>query len=139
MQAYLNDPELKIKLIGELEKHKAADAIVKGVYGSRVNNPVGFRGCAVGCTLHSLGYTGGYDNHSAYEPLLGIPQSLARIQDGIFEGLPNADALEWPMQFAQAIRPGADLLPVVDRFMLALMVDEKFGVCSTPKPRKQRQ
>jgi hypothetical protein len=55
--AYHGDPNLKAKLIAELRKHREADAIIQGSYGyEEDDNAVEFRGCAVGCTLHSLGH-----------------------------------------------------------------------------------
>lgn len=92
--AYHNDPDLKAKLLTELEKHRAADAIVQGTYGEdHEDNAVEFRGCAVGCTLHSLGHTE-YDDHEAYVTLLGVPEPLAYLQDAIFEGLAISEAKE---------------------------------------------
>lgn len=52
MQAYKNDPRLKKDFLAEVERHRKADMIIKGTYseGSGKN----WRGCAVGCSIHSL-------------------------------------------------------------------------------------
>lgn len=96
--AYHNDPSIKTAIISELEAHRAADQIVQGQYWANG------KGCAVGCTVKSA-------NHAEYEPRFGIPEMLARLEDVIFEGLPNSDAQNWPVEFMAAIEPGALLLP----------------------------
>lgn len=116
MLAYHNDPAIKAKLLADLQAHADADQLVKGQYWQNG------KGCAVGCTLHSLGAVN-TSSHAAYEKLLGIPQALARLEDRLFEGLPNADAMRWPMRFSAAIVPGADLSRVVWKFLHWLLTD----------------
>jgi hypothetical protein len=43
--AYHNDPDLRVRIIAELEAHRAADRLVKGQYWE------GGKGCAVGARL----------------------------------------------------------------------------------------
>lgn len=109
--AYHNDQSIKASIIAQLEAHRAADEIVKGRYWEDGE------GCAVGCTLHS-------SNHAEYEPRFGIPQMLARLEDCIFEGLPNAAAQTWPIRFMSAVRPGADLSRVGWQFLHWILTDE---------------
>ena len=120
MLAFTNTKVTKIELIASLERHAAADAFVKGYYWQDG------KGCAVGCSLHDFHAMPG--DHAAYEPLFGIPQVLARLEDGIFEGLPTDLAKEWPLRFAHAVRPGADLSGVWPRFAVWLLVDPEHGV-----------
>ena len=117
MLAYHNDPAIKSKLLADLQTHADADRLVKGQYWQNG------KGCAVGCTLHSLGADGAANNHAEYETRLGIPQMLARLEDKIFEGLPNADAMQWPMRFSAAITPGADLSRVGWKWLHWLLTD----------------
>ena len=117
MLAYHNDPAIKSKLLADLQAHADADRLVKGQYWENG------KGCAVGCTLHSVGADGAANNHAEYETRLGIPQMLARLEDKIFEGLPNADAMQWPMRFSAAITPGADLSRVGWKWLHWLMTD----------------
>jgi len=100
--AYHNDPAIKANLLASLKAHAKADAIIHGTYWEEG------KGCAVGCTLESIGHSN-HDDHMAYETKLGIPVMLARLEDTIFEGLPNGKAKAWPVRFSQAIKPGADL------------------------------
>jgi hypothetical protein len=107
----------KVAFLAELQAHADADLIVKGTYWQDG------KGCAVGCSLHSaavrLNLPAGrvsFADHASFETYLGIPQILARLEDRIFEGLPLAEAKLWPMQFAAAIAPGADLSGVWDKF-----------------------
>jgi hypothetical protein len=123
MIAYLGKPELKDQMLALAAEHRAADHIIHGVYMSAGLQGEWQGGCAVGCTLESARRLAGepleefdHGNHAAYEEYLGIPEALARLEDGIFEGLDEATALDWPRRFLAAIRPGADLSMVWPRF-----------------------
>ena len=52
MLAYHSDPTLKRDMLAELAEHRKLDQIVKGTYGQGTNGD--FKGCAVGCSIHSL-------------------------------------------------------------------------------------
>lgn len=86
MKAFHGDEKIKKKYVDRVKAHAKADEIVKGQYWKNG------KGCAVGCTIHSA-------DHAAYQTELGIPQWMARLEDRIFEGLPNARA----MQLNQAV------------------------------------
>lgn len=111
MIAYHGDESIKLNILGQLARHRAADEIVKGKYWENG------KGCAVGCTLHSA-------NHADYEARFGIPRMLARLEDCIFEGLPNGDAKAWPERFMSAVKPGADLSRVGWQFLHWLLTTE---------------
>ena len=108
--AYHNDPDIKADILAQLNAHAAADEIVKGQYWEDG------KGCAVGCTIHG-------DDHMEYEARFGIPMMLARLEDCIFEGMPNKEAKLWPMQFMDAIQPGSDLSLVGWKFLHWLITD----------------
>ena len=76
MKAFHGDPKIKAKYLRRIRKHYKADQIVKGQYWENG------KGCAVGCTIHS-------SNHRAYETELGIPRAIAKLEDGMFEELPD--------------------------------------------------
>jgi hypothetical protein len=113
--AFHGDPRIKETYLARVRQHRAADELVKGQYWENG------KGCAVGCTIHS-------DDHCRYETELGIPQALARLEDSIFEALPNDKAMAWPEQFLAAIPVGADLSLVTTRFLHWLLVDPVDGV-----------
>ncbi len=121
MQAFHNDPKIKARVLNQVLNHQKLDQIIKGKYWENG------KGCAIGCTVHS-------DDHGAYEKELGIPRILARLEDGIFEGLPNEKALLWPVQFLEAIEIGKDLSLVWPRFAVWMLTDEKDGVIKYAKP-----
>jgi hypothetical protein len=110
MLAYYGDQAVKDTIIAQLAAHRAADELVKGQYWQNG------KGCAVGCTIYS-------GHHAEYETRFGIPQMLARLEDRIFEGLPNHDAQLWPERFMGAIRPGIDLSRVGWQFLHWLLTD----------------
>jgi hypothetical protein len=114
MFAFTNTEVTKPQLLCQLRAHAEADQIVKGYYWKRG------KGCAVGCTIHG-------NDHSLYEPLFGIPQMLAHLEDCIFEGLPVGRARWWPFQFVEAIEPGADLSRVGWKFLHWLLTDKNIN------------
>jgi hypothetical protein len=135
LRTYLGDTNLKAAFLAEITKHEEQDALVKGSYGEMDGS---FKGCAIGCSLHSLnvlqGKTGKAStvdtgNHRRYEAELGLPIWLAYLEDQIFETLPDEFAVTWPRQFAEAIPVGA---VVTDRVLAQILVwsltDAEFGV-----------
>ena len=115
MKAFHNNPAIKQKYLDRVRAHAAADEIIKGHHWQNG------KGCAVGCTIHS-------GDHAAFETDLGIPQLLARLEDRLFEGMPNDAAKLWPEEFLSAINVGADLSKIWPKFALWLIVDPKHGV-----------
>jgi hypothetical protein len=116
MLAFTETEVTKDQLIASLTAHAEADRFIKGTYWQNG------KGCAVGCSLRDFRpkETG---NHGLYEPLFGIPRILARLEDGIFENLPDNLSKEWPLRFANAVKPGSDLSMVWPKFMLWLLRD----------------
>lgn len=111
MLAFHNDPAIKEKYLNRIKAHKAADEIVQGIYWENG------KGCAVGCTIEG-------DNHIEYEFQLGIPEWLARVEDRIFENLPNELAKEWPLELLETIPVGKDFAEVWAKFCIFLMLDK---------------
>lgn len=115
MLAFTNTQMTKQELIDRLQTHFDADEIIKGTYWEDG------RGCAIGCAIHGA-------KHSLFEPMFGIPESLACLQDRIFEGLPNEEAKKFPLEFTRSIREGADLSKVIYKFCAWILVDAEHGV-----------
>lgn len=123
MLAFHGNETIKINILNGLAVHRAADEIVQGQYWENG------KGCAVGCTLESIRLMKGLDaidhsSHALAETETGIPRILWRLEDRIFEGLPNKLAKDWPEQFTSAIRPGADLTMIWPRFALWILSEE---------------
>ncbi len=108
MKAWHNDPEVKNFYVSRMRAHIAADQLIRGTGWD------GARGCAVGCTLHSY-------NHAAYETELGWPEELACLEDAIFEGLPNGEHIQWPLQLMEAVPVGIDLAPAMIRIKIRIL------------------
>lgn len=115
MLAFHNDPKIKEKYIARVKAHADADEIVKGIYWENG------KGCAVGCTIEG-------SDHSKYETELGIPEILARLEDGLFEEMSNEDAKKFPLQFLEAIPVGADLSQVFTKLVIWEWEDKKHGL-----------
>jgi transcriptional regulator with XRE-family HTH domain len=120
MIAFHGNPAIKQEYQDRLKAHHAADQIIKGAYWE----PDQFTGCAVGCTLHK----GGGCIHKQYEIVLGIPRTLAYLEDRIFENLPAPHCADFAVNFLDAIPVGGDLSLVTARFMVWLLADESGGV-----------
>ena len=123
MQAFYNDPEIQKKYIDRVKAHYKADEIIQGTYWENG------KGCAVGCTIQDDDVKNSHTNwHTRYEEALGVPRELAYLEDAIFEGLNNGKAKEFPLRFLNAIKLGADLSKVNDKFIIWLFSDEKEGI-----------
>jgi hypothetical protein len=141
MQAYLNDPQLKEDFLKQIRNHQEQDRIVQGTYGKEQSDD--FKGCAVGCSIHSLNAIKGKhidtSSHAAYETELGIPRAIAHMEDRIFEGLEVEKAKQWPLRFSTAINVGADLSLVIPKLLLWILSDEKSGVLQYAKTERTKK
>lgn len=126
MLAFHNKLSIKKFYLNRVLEHQKADEIIQGTYWQNG------KGCAVGCTIHD-------SDHLKYETELGINVILAKLQDSIFEGLPNEKAKLWPGEFLNAINVGADLSEVWTKFAIWLLVDETHGVIKYVEDRKPRK
>ena len=91
--SFHNNPAIKQQTLHRLKIHLSLDEIIKG---TGYDNG---RGCAVGCTLNEY-------NHKAYENELGLPEWLARLEDVIFENLPDGLHKTFPLEMIEAIPVG---------------------------------
>ena len=137
--------ELKSALVTEIRKHREQDQVIQGIYGEASSGR--FRGCAVGCSIDSLFRLGGHvlphylcGDHGIYERELGIPKSLAELQDVIHEGLSDESFPTWPERFMEAVPTETDLSLVFPKFALWLIVDPVFGMLEhTQDERTKRE
>ena len=131
--------KLKALMVAEIKNHQKQDQIIQGTYGQE--NGI-WKGCAVGCSIHSLNLKLDKDystsDHSAYEKELGIPRIIACLEDRIFEGLSVEESKKWPLQFMQAVPVGVDLKLVWPEFAVWLLTDKKHGVIQYAKTGSQR-
>src|SRR5690606_25985304 len=83
------------------------------------------KGCAVGCSLNSIAQIKkiGLDcsEHNLYEEYLGVPEWLAKVEDTIFEGIPDKRRKTWPVEFGEAINEGADLNKIKVPFIVYIL------------------
>lgn len=111
----------KEEFVAEMRAHQEADRLMKGTYWKEDLN----KGCAVGCAIHSIAKIKhlqlNKSEHSNYETHLGIPEWLARVEDTIFEGLPDERSKSWPLEFSEAINSGADLDKIKAPFLVMVL------------------
>lgn len=124
MNAYHNSQHLKDALLSEVAKHRAADQLIKGTYELGHGTTV-FKGCSVGCSINSLNTLHDTDirpdDHKALGEAIGVPEELIRLQDNVFEDLPDEQSMLWPEQFYSAINPGTDLSKVNHQLLVAMI------------------
>lgn len=121
MRAFHGDPAIKAKYLARVAAHWAEDELIHGYHWQ------GGKGCAVGCTVHS-------NDHLAYERELGIPSFIAGLEDGLFERMPNEAAQAWPYRLLKAIKAGADLSKVGNRFLVWILMDPKERIAGAVPP-----
>ena len=118
MLTYHNDPELKKAIVEEMNNHRTADQFIKGSY--KEWDGTTFKGCAVGCAIDSfnkkLGKKYSNDDHAVFEDAIGVPEWLARLQDTIFEGLPNNESSQFAVDLLEAIPVGVKIDAVKWKF-----------------------
>jgi hypothetical protein len=115
MLSFFGEQCLKDAVVERVKEHQLLDQIIQGKYWEQCDDGV-FRGCAIGCVLHS-------SDHRAYERQLGLPVFLAYLDEHIFESLPKDEAKYWPLRFIEAVPVGVDLELVFSRFMHWLLSD----------------
>ena len=122
----------KQEFLTEIYKHRDTDAFIKGAYKN--TDKEYFQGCAVGCSLKSVADIKKIqiktDNHLEYETHLGVPEWLARLEDMLFENLPNELSKTWPVRFSEAINEGSDLDKIKAPFMIYLMEENLKSIYS---------
>jgi len=77
----------------------------------------------VGCSLYDVKKIKGvdievYSDHSRLAEELGVPEFIVHLQEAVFEGLPDNERFGWTERLFQSIPLGADLSPVLPRFLL---------------------
>jgi hypothetical protein len=82
MKAFTNTTHTKESALKLAQQHYDADAFMAGTYGEGEYGTPDFKGCLVGCMANG--------NHKDFEALFGIPEHLARLFDGMFEGVTKA-------------------------------------------------
>jgi len=117
MISFHGDINIKNQLLSSLNNHAKLDRIIQGKYWENG------KGCAVGCSI--IDFCGDPEDHKEYERLFGIHSSLAKLEDGIFEGLSVEDSKWWPMAFSEAVPVGKDLSLVIPKFLVYVIEDVK--------------
>jgi len=129
LKTFHGKQKIKDKYLNRMLAHIEADELIQGT--SFRNG----KGCFVGCTLN------GYE-HADFETELGIPKSIAKLSDRIFEGLSKEDSIEFSREYYTKIKVGADLSLVTPKILVWVLSDEKNGalrLVQDEKHIKQKQ
>src|SRR5690242_11811924 len=116
IRAYHGDPAIKAFHVSLARHHYEADMLLAGTYGEQ--NGGTFRGCSIGCMAHDIKPGATDDLHAIVAEHAGWPEWLARLNDSIFEGLPQGERERFHVELREAVPVGANLEPV--RHLLAM-------------------
>jgi hypothetical protein len=109
-QAYNNDAAFRKQVLAEIKRHEELDMFQSGIYGEGKGN--NFRGCAIGCTIHSLNLIQEenflYSSHESVAEALDVPVELCYLIDKIFENLPTERRKKFTYRVWSSIQAGAD-------------------------------
>ena len=122
MTSYNNNPEFKKKAIEAAIRHRDMDMLMIGTYGRK--NIYGFKGCSVGCDYLDINGEATDKPHQTTADYFGFPIWMEHLRDKIFEGLEEADRVNWHVDIKQAIPIGmdeADFDKVKKDFLIWLM------------------
>lgn len=149
--AWHGDPALRQAAVERMRAHALADALIQHNYVTLdPAAPGGYRGCFYGCLVAEIepdvfvdlvdedGHIFCEEDAAPRDPhdgwsgaaarLLGLPVVFGKAAEHLFEALPRHAAPEFAVRLTEAIRPGVDLHRVIDRWMLALLVDPTGGI-----------
>jgi hypothetical protein len=119
MRAFTETPISHEAFVAALRALRDADRIVQGVYWGADG------GCAVGCGIEAIRRITGevirHDDYGAFANATGIPEALAQMMDCVHDGLSPDAAREWPLKFAEAVRPGVELADVARRVLIRVL------------------
>ena len=93
-------------------RHRDADMLVAGSF-----QMVGGQACSIGCFCHDYGLEP--SNFEGLAKLTGYPESGHRLQEAIFEGLPETERADWHVAFAEKAETVTDWQTVIDKTVLA--------------------
>lgn len=95
--------------------HRESDRLRSGSYGDAVAGT----GCSVGCLAMDRGLR--RDDHAGLAAAVGLPEWFVRLQDSVFEGLPDFAKADWHVALAEAVPVGLDLQPAYHRICARIL------------------
>ncbi len=125
-KAFHGSKKIKEKFIARMKAHMNADELIQG------SGWTGKKGCAVGCTLDNY-------SHFAYEAELGIPFTIAILEDNIFESLSKKESATFPLEFLKAVPVGVDLSLVYNKLEIWVLLDKKHGIINKMKTDEEKK
>jgi hypothetical protein len=102
-------------LLQMAKRHQAADMLRAGEYYDQLTG----KGCSIGCFNHDLGNDP--EDHAAFAKAAGIPLWAAKLQDGIFEGLPEQDRATWHVDCIEAYQHVTEWDKTLDLFLISVL------------------
>jgi hypothetical protein len=107
--SYHSDPSVKARHVEMAKAHLKMDMLRAGTYGE--GNGKSFKACSVGCFAHDINKKRD-DKHAVVAEDAGWPEWLVRLNDTLFEGLPEDERNDFHVALREAVPVGVDLEPV---------------------------
>jgi len=93
-------------------RHRDADMLVANTF-----KMVDGQACSIGCFCHDHGLKP--NDFAGLAKITKYPEEAHRLQDAIFEGLPEAERADWHVAFAEKAETVTDWQAVIDKTVLA--------------------
>lgn len=145
----LSDPTIRTLFLEQVRLHEQQDRIIQGTYAEDEGNVTRFRGCYFGCAWNSLRIAVpaidkafGPSDREEIAAAMGLPLRVARVAEGIFEGLPTEEAPAFARAMAEvtadAAARAANLEMVWPRFIIPVLVGSGRGIIWHARTNRQR-
>lgn len=87
-----------------MTEHREADRFIQGNWIEAKDDTGTYRGCFFGCAMQT-------DNNAVRKvsEAMDVPYDILSLAERIFEGLPKSEAVEFPVQFIEAVPEDVDL------------------------------
>ena len=100
---------IKESFLEMAKRHKAGDMLGQGEWQT----------CSVGC--FNRDYGNAINDFAALADSTGYEEWTHHIQEAVFEGLPNEDAINWHVQFAEKMETVKDFDAFYNSFMVGVL------------------
>ncbi len=112
----------KNEIIKIAKAHRKADRFIQGLW---LNGKV--KGKYSGCFFGCMTQRDGSESLQQASEEFDMPLWLVHVAEKIFEGLPQKDAVEFPVQLLEAIPVKLDSDKSYKKFMYSMLMDKKKG------------
>jgi len=112
----------QLNILEVAQRHYDAENLLKsGEYGFNDDGSWKGQGCSIGCFACDAGYKNEGEIHAFVAEKYGYPEWAVRLQDTIFEGLPEDNRKEWHLNFSKAVSGVTDWQSTLHKIHCAIL------------------